>query len=41
MGLAKMQKKKLEINAANDVGEMSVEEINEYLKPQLKGYIND
>jgi len=26
---------------ANDVGEMSVEEINEYLKPQLKGYMND
>ena len=26
---------------ANDVGEMSIKEINEHLKPQLKGYTND
>lgn len=26
---------------AKDVGEMSIEEINEHLKPQLKGYTND
>jgi DNA primase len=26
---------------ANDVGEMSIEEIGEHLKPQLKGYTND
>jgi len=26
---------------ANDVGDMSIEEINEHLKPQLKGYTND
>ena len=25
----------------NDVGEMSIEEVNEHLKPQLKGYTND